>query len=544
MFLLITALVAMGPTHETQLGGAQLFRGNVLPVPHACSDMEPTEVSDAQDAVITAPFVFRDRMAELTAQEIRHTNPTGSVDASSHRIPDILAYQLGNWRPNDANDDLYEGCWDPNANFFRFDIAFNGLVNPPGFVMPGNSYDPYKYGPNPVFGFVEFDMDNKVNSGGEVDAPQNRYLGNVARFGGVPNVARLADRVAKSHDDLDGVQDTPPHVERSGEEFHIALLGRVICDNENCDGIIIITGDDDCEFEMNEVWVVPGRWLHRAHGYEQYSGAGGDGQYEPVLDLRIASIPEENKTVMSIVYPLNNVASAAMTDDPGVEGANGDDQDQNSIEEALIDLEISAANVSNAPPIIADWASQSAADFLDSEAWHVNASVGMAYVSNGPPSARFAWTDIVRGPVPGDFNADGLVTMLDVSLLDGFIQENDGDPSADEDQNNANASVDIIDFGPNFSVYDLNYDGIVDINDKCAMNVLGDMNRDLNVNIDDVSGFVRALLGQSAIPAPGLCPIGSVGDMVERGDFDRDGTINGGDIRGFLETLTGGSTSP
>ena len=117
----------------------------------------------------------------------------GPVDSGAHRLPDIVSYRIGMWVPTDPQGNSFDGEWSPESDILRLDIVFDGLVNPPGTLCCEHPFDPFVYGPNPVFGYIEIDMDDSVNTGGELykshggklHNPHLRYLGNAARFGGV-----------------------------------------------------------------------------------------------------------------------------------------------------------------------------------------------------------------------------------------------------------------------------------------------------------------------------------------------------------------------
>ncbi|MBU0717561.1 MAG: hypothetical protein KJ749_04870, partial [Planctomycetes bacterium] len=160
---------------------------------------------------------------------VRRTDPgaDGPIgDATEHHRPDLICLDMGNWQPFDPATDLYEGEWLSTGQFLRLDLRFDGLVNPPGTIsLDGTPFEPFLYGPHPVFGFVEIDMDASVMTGGETWAPGDRYLGNVARFGGKPAGPRFTDRTALGGADLLNPFDVAPFVQRSGEEFHIPFLG-------------------------------------------------------------------------------------------------------------------------------------------------------------------------------------------------------------------------------------------------------------------------------------------------------------------------------
>ena len=95
--------------------------------------------------------------------------------------------------------------------------------------------------------------------------------------------------------------------------------------------------------------------------------------------------------------------------------------------------------------------------------------------------------DTVDSPGFGDFDGDGAVSMSDVTLFEQYISESDGVPWVDEGMEPD--SVDLINFGPNFSIYDLDYDGIVDGADKCLMPVLGDFDGDFVIDTADLAAL-------------------------------------------------------
>lgn len=478
------------------------------------------------------PVIFGDPGGDAV---IRRTglDPSAPVDEFMHNPPDIIAYRIGNWRPDFPDVDLYAGCWDPGGNFFRFDVAFAGLVNPPGlWALVGFNYDPYLFGPNPVFGYISFDVDRNVDSGGELDVPAFRYLGNVARFGGIPAEPRFAGRVATSGAELDAVFNTPPFIERSGEEFHIALFGDLF--DPGCTSVFEEVGNGDCTFDAFETWLIRAPLLHRAHGYERFSGAGGDGMYEPVVDLRFESgFGGLNITLVSLVYPLNNVGAAEMIG-PGtpIEPLDGDDTNQNSILEGLQDLVESVQALPlgdplrTSPPfaLIAPWEMESPLSSMDSSTWNTTIMVSMSYVNQDPFGDVFVWTDAAPGPKVGDFDGSGLVDIGDVDAFNAYLQANDGVAGVDGDP--TPGSVALLDFGHNFSMFDLNYDGVVDGQDRAGIIIRGDMDGDFDIDLVDAGMFTQVLVN------PGSLPL-----LQFRADVNEDGATDGRDIQVFVQRL-------
>ena len=126
--------------------------------------------------------------------------------------------------------DLVSACaaaW-PSAplDVVQFTLVFQGVQNPPGSLGLGNmAFDPYAYGPAPVFGFLDIDVDGDADTGGELGAGAAlRYLSNVGRFGEVPSGV-LGSRAAFEGTECDNNFLSDPQVERSGADFSIVLCG-------------------------------------------------------------------------------------------------------------------------------------------------------------------------------------------------------------------------------------------------------------------------------------------------------------------------------
>jgi hypothetical protein len=487
-------------------------------------------------AQVTVPAVHHDPFGD--ARVLRtDLGADGTVDAAAHHPPDIVAYVLFGWEPVDPQSDVFTGQWQANGPFFRLDVVFAGLVNPPGTLgCCGYPFAPFKYGPHPVFGFVEIDMDASADTGGEVAAPRFRYPGSAARFGGLPRSARFANRIAIDGSAFDGNINTGPFVERSGEEFHLALLGWLF--NE---AGITRTDETNAIFEAGETWLIPGRTFHRAHAYEPFSYAccrGTLGSYEPDVVLRFSHDVIEDRTTVSLVFPRTNNASAAVNGAGDVEALDGNPANQFSVLEGLDDLVFSAknpqANWPSAPgyAIIAGWADyelwpdpNDARQFLQPADWEVSLLVGGSYAVH-PGEVLFVWSDMMPNVVPGDFNGSGGVGPADVMLFDAFMSSHDGQAVRDED-GVVNGVVDIVDFGPNFSVFDVNYDGLVDGSDRPIVPVDGhrpaDFDLDRDVDQSDFGHFQACLTGPSFVPDA----------ACEDADLDLDGDVDQDDFGVF-----------
>jgi len=479
-----------------------------------------------------APPLHLDEVGEAL---IRRTDPgaMANIESPPRTKPDILGFQCGNWEAPDAPNYPYDGVWLNSGEFLRFDAHFVGLLNPPGpLALIDVKYAPYQYGPNPLFGYIELDVDQNVNSGGEVSFTEHRYLANAARFGGKPAVLRYMNRFATEGVHLDRIIFTPPYVERSGEEFHLALLGDHILQHFE------VLGNGDTMFDANETWIIRGPLLHRAHCFEQFSSAGGNGVYQPVVDLRWQHQSAGDVTTLTLVYPLTNAASARLRGDPAIEPMDGNAGNQNSIEEALTDLMATVQAIpqgdprrlSPAFPLIAPWENQVPSTYLGAESWDDTLLVGMAYPVPQPSGALFAWTDCQPGPLIGDFDGNGRLNPNDSGMLNNYIAAKDGGP---EDADGLiNGSVRLPDFGSNFSVFDVNYDGAVNVQDKMAVVVPGDANGDFAVDMLDVAIFV-----QTAVLPSGQQPGPPTMNLYLRADFNQNGMIDGGDTQKFVEAL-------
>jgi len=460
----------------------------------------------------------------------------GVIDEALHLTPDLIGYQIGRWQPVSVNEDIYQGDWSATGGFLRFDFAFLGLINPPGpLALVEDNYAPFMYGPNPFVGYIEFDVDSSAQTGGEVDFPEFRYLGNLGRFGGRATDPVWGNRMAVCRTDIDSQLTSPPLIERSGEEFHLACFG------DGIEAITEINGDGDGIFEWGELWVLQTTWLHRAHVFERFSGAGGDGVYEPPVDVVFDHRLDLNWTIVTVVFPLTNLAAASARQEIE-QPHNGSDADQASILEGLVDLRdsvmaIPAGDALRFEPdfdVVRDWETATPATNLNPDQWRVNLIVGMPYAIEDVSGAFFAPTDVQPEPLLGDFDGDGVVKAADLILFDTFLTDNDG-AFPDDADGATDGAITIEAFGIGFCMYDLNYDGVIDDADRNLIQIMGDLDFDLDVDFNDLSIFVTLLLHPEMVPVP--VPPGDLVALIDRADFDRNGLVNGRDIQGFTSRL-------
>lgn len=461
----------------------------------------------------------------------------GQIGEPEHALPDLLSWSIGTWRPTNAQADLFVGSWSNMGGFFRLELVFAGVVNPPGPLgcCGEPTFDPFKYGPNPVSGYVELNIDGDQATGGELEFPDLRYFGNTSRFGGHPQPASLAALTAVDARAFDGNLATSPFVERSGEDFHLELTGWEI------DAAQIQRSDaSDWLFGSGETWVVPGHLLHRAHGYSRFSSAccrSGVpvGNYEPRVKLQFSHQVVSDRTTISLVYPLTNAACAAMRGESYTEAMDVLFTNQHSIQESLWELVIAAMSATpqdEALPefaLIAAWENKNPDAFLDPAAWQVRCLLGGHYTSQ--QESLFVWSDIYPDVLLGDLDGNGVVNNADLNAFDAYLALNDGNPAIDAD-GASNATLEIKDFGPGFSLFDLNYDGLVDADDRVLIGgpllPRADYDHDGDVDQADFGHLQICLSGQEP-PRPGC----------RNADLSRDNRIDQSDLALFITCASG-----
>lgn len=463
-------------------------------------------------------------------------------DATAHDLPDLKRYRIGTWLPDDASVDVFAGAYESTGSFFRFDLILEGFFNPPGpanFVA--NFALPFQYGDNPVFGFVEFDVDQNMNTGGELAFPRHRYLGVVGRFGGLPlGSPGLAIRAAKSGEDFN-TGFGPVH--RSGEEFHLVLVGGVIST------IVFVRGDNDGLFEPGEAWELTGEFLHRAHGYDPFAlgpffcdggrlfgeDRGGNATYIASTRMLFEHQTDVDTTTISVVFPLTNEGAALMDglDANDAECLNADPSDQASVLEALDDLQASADFLINVSPsgdprqaIIDEWLNENPADFLNPVQWDLTVVLGTASLATSTLAPPFVWTDVHPNVVVGDFNNDGVSDGADMQIVREFILNFDGGiEDADGVQDEA---VHVLNFAENFVLFDVTYDGVVSEADLAAIATPGDLNLDGAINLLDFATFSRCFGSMVTTPPPACSFL-----EARRSDLDGSGFVNLADFASF-----------
>jgi hypothetical protein len=256
---------------------------------------------------------------------VRRTDSNNSAVLNPQTVlPDLARLTLTAWQSPTPSVNPYNGSPTPhlNAHLFRLDLYFFGLVNPPGRMGDGTviPYEPFKYGTNPVYGFVELDMDRDRNTGGELSsAARTRYLANIARFGRLPSNSSY-ERAAFWGTDLQypfGQNPSGPEHEfrRSGADFLLNLCGcyELTVESEGGNGNQI--------FDPGETWIVRSAFFIRSGGYREasfcfggLSGVRGCTTRPSISAFR--TTPPQTRRASRWCTPLTRLARASWRDRP------------------------------------------------------------------------------------------------------------------------------------------------------------------------------------------------------------------------------------
>jgi hypothetical protein len=447
-------------------------------------------------------------------------------------LPDLTRIVIQGWTMTTPGGDPFTGSpVGGPANLMRIDAQFAGMLNPPGPLgLSGQPYDPYRFGPSPLYGFIEIDVDNDADTGGQLTgAARLRLLGNVGRFGARAPGA-LAGRTAEYAGQRDNDYLSAPFFERSGEDFALSFCG---CFTPSVEG-----GDNNGNgvFDPGEVWMVRGRFFPRAAGYAPASpvqGGSAMGQYDPRVLLRWSYSAVADTTTVSVVYPLTPAGAATMFNRP-VQGIDilFDDTGANaySLQEAVQDLITEAQGgypgwgmpTGLTAILMQHWAGKVATDYLNPANYHVQGIVGTAYSSQDfDTGALYVWTDVAFGLPQGDLNGNGVADGVDAGLVTQYLAVTDG-TNGDAD-GVVNGSVPVTDLGLNFLIYDVNGDGVVNGDDIDFYSAFCPADWDLNgvVNSTDVSLFLNDWFS----------------DLINGGmksDYDNNGVVNSTDVSSYV----------
>ncbi len=433
---------------------------------------------------------------------------------------DLLSVSLDGWMPVSPSTDLYSGSIiQGDADFVRIQIVVDGLVSPPGPIgLNGFPYNPYQFGDRPITGFIELDIDDQKNSGGELmPIARSRYLANVGRFGLHPT-GSIAERMVQSGNDFDGDFFSGPTFEQTGSEFTLIMCG--------CFAPTIVSqdGNMDSLFDWGESWIVEGRFFERFESFlpESFLFGGSDfGLFDPITTLQFVHDPIFDQTTVTLVYQITNAGAALAANEPEQPIDLETSLNHTSIEEALDDLIIGASFTSGDLGILTEnWQGNDRTDYRDPSRWSVTALIGTAPTTPQPLSF-YIWTDTGFDESYADFDFDDLVTSNDIQVVQDFINDNDG-TSIDSDSA-INDQIGTPSFAFEFHFYDLNYDGVVSAADFPALPCIPDFTGDGVLDFFDIFAFLNAFTSQDS-----------------QADLTNDNSWDFFDISAFLTLFTQG----
>ncbi|RJP33894.1 MAG: hypothetical protein C4547_11555, partial [Phycisphaerales bacterium] len=286
-------------------------------------------------------------------------------------------------------------------------------------------------------------------------------------------------------------------------------------------------GEDPRKFTEDEIWILYGEWLHRAHGFEPFGISCGQcvhrlGSYMPNgQPLMWRHDSRRDETVVSLLYPLTQRAANAMAGYPGEQNMNGDTRDHWSIHEALTDL-LASARALQTPEacdgVILGWAQTDPQEHLQPDLWRVNAVLATSYAFRS--KGLVVWTDIYPDVTPGNFDGNRRLDLGDYEMIYRQMVSGQGG--------------DVSGFAENFSIWDANYDGRVDVQDVEVVAMLFDADFDGDVDLADYG----KLMVKRCDVGPGQ-PGGPLKPSCVMADVDFDGDVDLADFREFQNRFTG-----
>ncbi|MDX2115297.1 MAG: hypothetical protein SFZ24_06705 [Planctomycetota bacterium] len=447
--------------------------------------------------------------------KLRRTDPNnnGLVNPSSV-LPDLISAHAA-------------ASSEHPADIFQLEVAFQGLINPPGPLgLSSLPFQPFRYGPSPIYGSIDIDIDSDVDTGGELgEAARVSYLANAARFGEMLAPPLAARQVVHGWT-VDEAFESGPQFERSGVDFSLVFCG--------CYDITVLQdfGDADSIFGSGDTWIVQGRFFQRAGGYAPISGAFGGsffGLYDPLTSVTFSHDPVANVTTLRLSFALTPAGAAILTAQPE-EPVDLDVSNQVSIVEAMQDVIEGVSYIPVPEPaetLAGKWRDRLATDHLDPSNWTISALVGTTYAFKDPSGALYVWTDAAGQHFFGDLDHDGSLTELDLMAFDAAVGAFDGG-SKDAD-GIVNGVVRIPAFAVSFSGHDFNSDGQIGPLDREVLVpppppvIPGDADRDCTVTFADVVTVLR--YWGATYPQPGLSALG---------DADGDARVLFSDVSSVL----------
>lgn len=461
---------------------------------------------------------------------IRRTDTLGSEPDGQLLNPDqvqapidLRRVVIGNWQianpamtPADPSNQ-FMGSFVSSQTDNRLlcvQIQLYGLVNPPGALgSGGHPYEPFAFGPRPVYGFVDLDVDHDRRTGGDLtDRAFFRFLANAARFGSRVSESWGSNGVIESSQlDLPFGDPTRPVFEASGAEFSVVLCG--------CEPLAPVwpaaATESGAQFTSGSTWVLEGRVFQRASGFRDASRIAwmtrpeAAGLYDPVVRCQFSHDLATDRTTISIVYP-TNAAGVQLLDGlaspPAFNNRVEEDGNHGCVQEALRDL---TGNPNSVPfGSLARELTQELWELSSSELneldkvtdWRIqSAMVGTAYPAPQGPLSLFVWTDIApEVESRGDLDSDGMVTGSDRQALAARVLSQDALDGATD------CAITITGWPLNFSTMDINFDGQIDRTDADLLSpgsgicCPADFNGDDVVSVQDIFDFLNAWFAGNA----------------------------------------------
>lgn len=416
---------------------------------------------------------------------LRPTDRGGDGEVSSSAVlPDIISLTISGWSPASPASDPYTGTVVPSegSHIFRLQVVLNGLVNPPGTLgLSGQSFDPYKFGPSPVFGFIELDVDDRKDTGGYLGAAaESRFMANVARFGVRP-AGSIGERIAIGSAEYDRNIFTGAQYEWSGTDWSLSFCG--------CSSVTLVSevGNGNGIFEAGETMIVRGRFFARAEGYISASGMSGGsvgGAYDPFVNVRFKHDVSSGRTTVTFVGAVTNqgYGMLAGTSTPPI---NFRADDGWSIEEGVTDLIDSVPFATGEAFVLYEaWDGRSVEDALVPVEWRATALLGTSYTDEFV-DGLYVWTDVGFGLKTGDLDGDSVAGSLDKAVFRNWVYANDGGAFDSDGVKNGRVVIDGVPYG--FSLYDLDASGVVVHKDLNAYGPRADLTGD---GVRDVFDFL------------------------------------------------------
>ena len=434
----------------------------------------------------------------------------GFINPAS-RLPDIVSLTISGWQPFSPTSDPYTGVpiESDGADIFRVQLVLDGLMNPPGTLgLSGQPFDPYHFGDSPVFGFVEFDVDDRKDTGGHLGASaESRFMANVGRFGTRPG-SSIGDRAATSSAEYDRNIFTGNPYEHSGADWSLSLCG--------CFGVTLVSevGDGDGLFETGETMIVRGRFFARSEGYNSASGMSGGsvfGAYDPWVNIRFSHDAASDRTTVTFVGAVTNVGYGLLAG-TGTPPVNTRADDGWSIEEGVTDLLASwPFATGEAAVLYNDWRGRDLDDSLVPVDWGTTVILGTSYTDQFV-DGLYVWTDVGFDLKHGDFDGDALAGPIDQAALRNWVYDNDGGSNDADGLKNGRVTIGDAPYG--YWVFDLDADGLVRHEDLSTYGPRADLDGDGVLTVFDFLAFQNLF---------------DAGDL--RADFDLSVTL---DIFDFL----------